>query len=442
MRKTIAIVTLAAGAVFSQTAQPAAKVHVKSVNGTLIKYTTKLKQVVELNFTLNYHHNGGKSIIDNALVRIGAAQGFTVKKLQSAPGQGQSDSGTARTVPNWTIDDLKAGQVIVANNISGLGGVYTSAKAKADAIQEAIEVHGVGYLGVHGSGDQTGTSWPFLANTLHPVAFVNHANQTTAPVYKHIAEAKNIVLQGILETKVKTFSVPNEVVGTTEQVATGINGREMKNEWYQFNRQIADDPAYKPLVTMLLKYDGTKTGGQLPTQYIRKGGNMYTWVMKAKQGLISYIPAGHDNTELLDATQGFDGGSGDYDRYMGQLMMFLAGYTPEVCAGANCAGLPMVDSLNRLTGTTVTIRGFAPSEVVKSELNFTDKKIAFYTPYEGKKFEAKVVDMHGRVVAVKTGKGEGFFEFDQSKFKHGVYVLSVKVGSLQPKFKRYAFLSN
>jgi len=440
MKNLLIAMSLATGLGFAQTTQPAAKVHVKMVNGTAIKYTSKLKQVVELNFTQNYHHQGGRSVIDKELIKMGQANGFTILKFQSAPGQGQSDSGTAQAIPTFTLADLRKGQVIIANNISGMGSIYTKSKTTADAMQTAIETDGIGYLGIHGSGDQSGTSWPFYANTLHPVQFVNHANRTKAPVYKHLAEAKNIILEGILETQTKTYDVPNEVVNGAVQTASGVKGREMLNEWYQFNRQIADDAAYKDLVTMLLKYDGSKTQDQLPVQYQRKGGNMYTWIMKMGKAMGSYIPAGHTNDELMDPSSGFDGGSGDYDRYMGQLLWFLAGYDVEVCGASNCAGLPIVDSLNHLTGEKITTTGIVPSEAVKSQLNLIDGKVAFYSPFRNKTYEAKVIDMHGRVVASKTGKGEVYHEFDPSKFRTGVYFLSVKVGSSKPMIKRYAFM--
>jgi hypothetical protein len=232
------------------------------------------------------------------------------------------------------------------------------------------------------------------------------------------------------------------VVGNVEQIAQDIKCRTMLNNWFNYKNQIVDDSKYTSLVTLLLKFDGTKTGGQLRTPYQRKGGNMYSWLIKIKKGLGAFILAGGSNDELMVPATGFDGGVGDYDRYMGQLLWFLAGYDTVACAETDCVGLPIVDSLNRLTGSTFTTTGIVPTAAIQSELHLLENKIAFYSPYRGKSCEAKVMDMRGRVVASKAAEGEGYFEFDQAALKHGVFVLSVKIGASKPQFKRYAFLSH
>src|SRR5690606_16823594 len=65
---------------------PAVRTHVKIVDGQAIKFTSKLKKVVELNFTFGFHHSGSKTIISETLTRVADMYGddgvpaFTVQK--------------------------------------------------------------------------------------------------------------------------------------------------------------------------------------------------------------------------------------------------------------------------------------------------------------------------------------------------------------------------
>ena len=335
------------------------------------------------------------------------------------------------------MDDLLSGQVIVANNVSMFGST-SMGTAKQQAIQKAIETDGRGYLGFHGSGDNEQAGWAWFTNTLHPMNYKGHGARVNAPVYKHTTEAKHVILQGILETKTTTKIVPDEVdaSGNEKLTPAAVPIRQMRNEWYKFGRPIADDAAYKDKVTILLTYDPRDLGTALETQYRRKGGNMFTYLYKVGAGLTSYMPPGHENDELLDANTGFDGGSGDYDRYVAQTLFFLAGYTSTAC-DASCNGLPLLDAQNRIAGTfTTTIQKNPKAYFLANEIYFDVKKPTFSSPFNSR-YEARFMDTQGRVLETKQGTGDVYHEFNTSGLKSGVYVLSVKVGSQAAKVKRY-----
>src|SRR5690606_6245480 len=319
---------------------------------------------------------------------------------------GTNNGTTVDNIPNFTAADLAAGDVIVANNISQFGSEKLD-NTKKQAIQKMVETDGKGYLGIHGSGDNERTNWPWYTNTLHPVTYQGHGDQTTAPVYKHLAEEKNIILDGILATKTTLATVPNELdAAGTAVLASNVPTRQLYNERYRFGRDISRVDPYKANVTILLKYDPKNLSTPvLGNQYRRTGGNLYTYLFKVGSGMTSFFPPGHNNRETLDATDGFDGGVGDMDRYLGQLLFFLAGYDKADC-DQSCAGLPIVDANNRLTGqvVTTTSTGAFALGTLNPKLILNEGRPAFSSTFDGK-FEAVLMDMAGRVLDRKSGMG-------------------------------------
>jgi hypothetical protein len=403
---------------------PAARIHVKMAGATALKYESKLAKVVELNFTLGNGHQPGKVVIRDALDRIArnyavnGVDAFTVQHISSS-----QDGSNVGEIPNFTVTDLLSGQVIVANNISMMGDASLGA-TKQNAIRQAVESDGRGYLAYHGSGDNERTGWSWYASTLHPMNYAGHGDRTDGPVYKHLAESSHVVLQGILATGTTNRTVPNEVDGSNNEVlAPNVRTRLMKNEWYRFGRDISRDAAYSGKVTILLKYDPRNLGDALPTQYRRAGGNLYTYLYKVGNGTTSYIPAGHENDELLSSGTSFDGVTGDYERYVAQTLFFLAGYNTSVCNAA-CNGLPIVDANNRLTGQVHNTTGI-----------FLER-MGFTSTAKGK-FEAVVTDVSGREVARKTGTGGIRHEFDTSRLSQGIYLLRLKAGTSSPVIRKY-----
>jgi hypothetical protein len=432
-----AAVLLASPSAFSQVLRkPAAREHVREVNGQGVKFTSKLATIVELNFTMGNGHQPGKKIITDGLTRIATAYGgLKVNKFASG-----SDGSQPNVVPAFTVADLMAGEVIVANNIGSFGHTALGT-ARRNAIQAAIEANGRGYLGFHGSGDDQTNGWTWFTGTLHPVSYKGHGNRSTAPVYKHLATARHVILDSILSTRVSSAIVPDELDGAGKEVLTPtpVATRRMLNEWYFFDRDISRDAAFKDKVTILLKYDPRGLAEpELGSLYKRKGGNLYTYLYQVGAGLTSYLPAGHANDELLDANTGFDGGTGDYDRYVAQTLFYLAGYDQTDC-DASCNGLPLVDSRGMLTGRVPDgISGKASGRTVAMhpELVLDAARIAFTSTFDGP-YEARVTDMRGRLLDRKRGAGETTYAFDEGALEPGVYFLSVKVGA-HMRTRRYA----
>lgn len=437
MKSLLLALPLLTSAVLAQTTVPAAQKHVKIVDGVGYKYTSKLKTVVELNFTMGYHHASGKPIITSALDRVARGKGFAVRKITGP------NNGTAISVPSFTFNDLMTGQVIVANNISMLGSPSLGT-VKQQAIQRAIETEGRGYLAFHGSGDNSSNGWAWLTNILHPVSYAGHASRTNVPVYKHLAESKHIVLEGAFQSNTTVATVPNELNSSGGEVLTQAPTRTIKDELHRYGRDISRTAGYQDKVTMLLKYDARNVPETtLPVQYKRKGGNLFSYLYKVGNGMTSYLPSGHDNEDLLSSATGFDGGAGDFDRYLGQMLFFLAGYDKTVC-DASCNGLQLVDADNRLVGKIqgslsgaafMATTGLDGMEEVQG-MHFSDGRMGFASTFE-ESFRAVLMDVSGKVMAEKSGSGRTYQEFAKTGYKQGIYFLSVRIGQNAVRTKRY-----
>lgn len=421
-----ALAALAVPAAWGQAAAPAAKVHVKKVGANYVKYTSKLASVVELNFTLGNTHQPGKRVISAALDDIarqygtGGAPAFAVRRFASS-----LDGSKAGEVPDFTLQDLMAGEVIVANNVGSFGDPALGS-ARQQAIQRAIETEGRGYLGFHGSGDNRDNGWPWYTSTLHPMSYAGHGSRVTAPVYKHLEEKDHVILQGVLASRTVPREVPDELTPTgAERFAPGVPTRAMKNEWYRFGRDISRDAAFAGRTTVLLKYDARQLGlDVLAEQYRRKGGNMYTYLFRVGQGMTSYIPAGHENDELLEPSTGFDGGAGDFNRYVAQTLFFLAGYRVSVC-DASCDGLPLVDNANRITGT-VSVDPLAGIQSLPPERVRLDPARPAFSVRVAGPVTASLRTVAGAEVARFAGRGPLRHEFAGPRGRPGVLVLRVR----------------
>ena len=409
---------------------PSARVHARVIGNKYYKFTSKLKTVVELNFTLNFNHTEGKKTWDTYLDRVatdygsGGTPAFTVKKFVG-PGSGAS-KGLPTSVP--TLNDLMSGEVIVNNNISNMNDIPSNSSAFATAYETAVKTNGRSVFSLHGSGDGH-AGWTFYTTDLHPVDYHDHGSQTAQPVYKNQAEEKHIILDSVLMTGTK-MDVPMGTDAGGKEVKVNTNVRKMKNEWYRFGRNLMADSKYAALTTCLMRYDPTAIGaGDLPAQYKYAGGNLFAWMLKVGAGRYLYVPPGHANDELTTGDS-FDGGTGDYERFFAQSLFYLAGYDSVACEGTACNGLPIVDAQSHLTGKVCGAECASPVS-----LNF-ESDMAFQN-MSGKSYTAKLSDVNGRLVATKTGKGVETVRFDQANLRSGVYFLSVKVGNQAPVVKRY-----
>ncbi len=414
-----------AGQAMAADPNPAARRHVKQVGNTYYKYTSKLKTVINLNFTLGFDHTAGKQILDQTLEKIRTEYGnpFTIKKF-TGPSNG---AGRGLPSPVPTLADLISGEVIVSNNISTLNDLPKSSSALATAIETAIKTNGRGVISFHGSGDGMG-GWSFYTDSLHPVLYNSHGNQSNAPVYLNETEAKHVVNDSILLVGTK-MDVPMGTDASGNEVKKNVTIRQMKNEWYRFGRNLMTDNATKNRVTCFMRYDPTNINtGDLGAQYKYKGGNPYLWMVRIGAGKAVYLPPGHDATELTTGNS-FDGGSGDLVRMYAQLLFFMAGYDSTVC-GTDCVGLPIANQNFHLTGAKCDA-GCAGSVSLMFDKDFEFKSMT------GKPFTARLTDVSGRVVATHSGKGVETVRFNHANLKPGVYIMSVKVGKEAPVNRRY-----
>lgn len=410
--------------------KPAARVHARVIGGKYYKFTSKLKTVVELNFTLGFNHTEGRAAWDATLEKvatdygIGGVKAFTIKKF-IGPGNGAS-GGLPETIP--TLADFNSSEVIFTNNISGLGQLKAQSTAMATAFETAVNINGRGVFGVHGSGDSK-DGWSFYINNLHPVLYNEHGSQTPQPVYVNATEAKHVVNDSLIRTTT-TKDVPMGRDATGNEIRATVPIRSMKNEWYRFGRDLLNDPTYGPLATCFMRYDPSAIGASdLGNEFKYVGGNPYAWMIKVGAGKAMYLPAGHDYSELTTGN-GFDGGSGDLVRFFAQSLFFLAGYDSTACGPSDCLGLPVVDDKIHFTGK-ICDAGCAAGV----SINF-ENGVGFQN-MSGKAYLARLTDIRGRLVATKSGKGVETIRFEKSILGNGVYFLSVKVGKAAPVVHRY-----
>ena len=440
---TVSAALLATASAQAQTApMPAARQHVKMVEGTPHKFTSKLQRVVELNFTFNFHHQDSKNLIAGTLKRIAdttyAINGVPAFSIQRhvGPANNSGVPGTAQGLPtpDFTLDSLLQGQVIFANQISAFGSSQLGATRRT-AVQTAIADSGRGYFGIHASGDDQsgGNFWQWFRSALHPMNYQGHGERTPGPVYKNPLMKEHIVTAGVLTAGMTPTAVPTSTDNQGEDVLTVEPTRNIRNEWYYFGRDIRTDSVLGPRVTVLSMYDPRNLASNaLPSQYRRKGGNMYTYLYQVGNGMTHYLPAGHDNSEIF-ANGGFDGGVGDWDRYFAQVLFFLAGYDSAPC-DSSCLGLPIVAADNQLTGEVVSLRGgrFAAEPRMLS----LDPAVPGFRYPHPVRYDAVLVDATGKVALRARGVGDRF-AFDPSRLASGVHVLRVKVDGEPAATRRY-----
>ena len=268
--------------------------------------------------------------------------------------------------------------------------------------------------------------------------YASHGANTNGPVYKNPTERAHIVTANVLETGMdEVREVPTSVDAGGNEVLTQQPIRMIRNEWYRFGNDIRTMPEHKDKVTVLSLYDPRDfTTSMLAPQYRRKGGNMYTYLFKVGNGMTHYLPAGHDNLEIM-GEDGFDGGVGDWDRYFAQVLFFLAGYDETPC-NESCNGLPVVTAENHLTGTTFTggtsIRDGYRLLPDKVDMHESRLEFSLAAPAD---YRAQILDITGKSVMQASGHGRRY-AFDQSALQPGVYFMRVGMPGIQaPVMRRY-----
>ncbi len=433
----------------SKTTTPV-KEHVRLVieNGdsSYVKYSSKLRHVVELNFTLNYHHNQGKPILTGALNNIAQREGFTFSHFTGASG------GTSRgSLPDFTLDDLKQGQVIFANNISDFGRDALG-EQRRNAIRNAIVEEGIGYFGNHASGDHFGnSSWSFYIDSLHPLSYYGSLqNDVAAPVYKWEKNKNHVVLDGILNTNTQLSAfngkeTPGVLMGTDSSGSPisleGIPYRMMRNEWYQFQIDVRTEKPYSDNFIPLLFFDHRTLGNALPEANKFPGGNVHSWLQQIGKGWTAYFPSGHDQFDLSDTTENnrsFDGGTGDLERFFTNMLYFLAGYDSTKCSAnlANCDGLALVDSNFQITEHIVEklgVKGFS-SPQSPHIINFP-QYIQLTSKVAGR---LEIITIQGQKMFSKNNVSN--FQYSKKRLVKGLYFLKFVMAGKSPILQKFTVL--
>lgn len=334
----------------AQDIRPAAREHVRFVDGKPWRFTSRLATLVELNFTLGYAHTEGKQAVSGVLDRIAARYGtpgkpaIAIRRIASRLG-----GSNVGEVPAFTLEDLLAGEVLVANNLGYLNQLAARG-TQHKAIRDAVDSAGRGWLSIHGTGE-SGAGWKWLYDTLDPRQYQGHGPRIPLPVYKDLREGGHIVLQGVLDTNTDLAEVPMGFAPETGfQMVGPFPVRRMQHEYYRWKRDLEADSATKDRITVLLRRDSREAYRSVGLQYIKPVGDAHTYLFRVGKAMTSYFPAGHMMDELRGYPNSFDRGEGDLERYLGQLLFFLAGYDRAPCDAA-CEGLPLVDAKDRLAGT-------------------------------------------------------------------------------------------
>jgi hypothetical protein len=293
----------------------------------------------------------------------------------------------------FTLDDLQTADVIVINNVSSMNYLPERSAAAASAFETAVR-GGKSVLGFHSSAEN-GRGWDFYDGEVLPLAYQLHYNQLVVPVYRNASEEKHIVLQDVLDSGTTPMEVPMGVDSSGKEILKpNVPIRQTRNEMFAFGRNILGDSNHAPRTTCLLRYDPRLSG--LPGDYRFKGGNAYSFILKMGAGKSAYIHAGHDNTELITGRTSLDGGVGDFERYYAQMLFFLAGYKSEPCGGAvDCLGLPIVDSLDHLTGAVFGATSIRP------------RADGVSSPTSAGPRQGSLSDLRGRTVPDRSGSETG-----------------------------------
>ena len=252
--------------------------------------TTRVRAVMDLNFTYNFHHKDGKPVIVDMLDRFGTQEGWAITHYY----KNDVNHAGINDESKITLAELNKNMVVFANHISNWADQGESNMNKA--VQAYMQTSGGGLMFLHGSGDSQSDKWKFYSDSLHPVAFKGHGNITTGTIYRPTEAATHPVMEG--------------GVLSAEKV---ING-----EWHHFSKLIT---TANSKAEVLMKVDPARCGGCGYTgTFAFTGGNPVSWVIPVGKGKVGYFQEGHDKTTQTELTQAV------WDRFFKQMLFYIAGY--------------------------------------------------------------------------------------------------------------------
>ncbi len=445
---------------------PAARRHVRMVEvlgvPRAVSYVSKLKKMIELNFSHGNGHLEGKNIITNYWDVLNTDRYYGENGVPAfAVTRKIRDDGTAAArTGDVTAADITGKNLIISNNISSTHQLPSSIRM---AIENAVKNEGLGYLGFHGSGDNAGTSWNFYATKLQPTGYNGHGDRhADAPIYPALASIKHVVLEdvfrlgtpGLVSVSVKDIDADGLPVDRSDVLA-----REVRQEWYRYPRNV-EETVTDTDIQVLLKYDARAIPvGTLALGFQFANGNPFNWVLTIGNGRASYLPPGHTyQDDLIDPMRGRDGTvpTNDYMRYIGQLIFFLSNYDTEgFCSTMNdCSNLKLVTEeglfvygdddrelvCNSNTCLNVVSSTLAPVALSQT-LRFNSSNLAVEIG-EGQNYQIKIYNASGQIVDQLNGSSTNTFNYTPTKaLSNGVYFLSVALNGQKAQVKRYAVLN-
>ncbi len=276
---------------------PLAKERVIEIDGAQYRLTSKLKSVVNLNFTFGYHHNDGKPLINETIQRLAEQEGWEYEYV------------TNHSQVNSNL--LSSHQVVVGNNISGFN-TGTFSNTSEEAVQQFIE-NGGGFFSFHGTGDGEGNQWPWYEEVFHPVDYQGHANRTNCNVYVEETAREHVIFEGL------------------EQ----LDDVTMYGEWYRMGEHITKNA---PDAELLWYATVENCRGVWDAQHIHEEGQHIMWVIPIEKGKHLYFPFGHDALEV----DPFPGNS--WEQLIKQGLYYVAGYDTVALAPAKGCTDPAADN--------------------------------------------------------------------------------------------------
>jgi len=337
--------------------------------------TTRVRAIMNLNFTFGYHHNTGKPVIEAMLTRFASQEGWTLTHFRYQ----DPNNTTVNDLARVTLAELNKNIVVVANHISYWATVgQTTAPALNAAVTNYMSAAngglGGGLLLIHGSGDSpAGGGWAYYYSDLHPSQFSGHGSIIPGQIFRPTSAATHPIMEGNILAARQT-----------------ING-----EWHRFAVLIT---AVKPLTEVLMMVDPANCAGCYPAQYVYAGGNPISWYLPTGngRGRVGYFQEGHDQTTYNELTPAV------WDRFFKQMIFYTAGYDTSGVTGV----APRPDYARSYSG-----------------ISFNPQTIGVYV--EGK-HSVQVINSAGKVVMKNGHTQSNEYNFSQElNSAPGLYILRV-----------------